>query len=250
MLLDYLVSRAGISGLDLNQLRARTGRTPAALLDDLQQIDSLVLIAQDPPIAVSRELIASAGQKAVAHVRSFQAGNPLSPGVSREELKTRVMPQASSSVFQSLLDELVASRQIQLNAGNVLPFGVQLDLDETQKRIRSSIIAALDGNPYQPPSLEELCQELGFPPAEVRRVFHFLLARGELVRVTAEIVLSAGQVDRLKSQLRASFQDGAAFGVAEFKEIFNVSRKWAIPMLEYLDRERVTRRAGDKRILL
>ncbi len=249
LLLDYLVSRARTSGLDLDQLGARTGRTASALLADLQGIESITLVPQDPPIAVSREIMTSAATKVIEYVGRFHAANPLAPGVSREELKTRVMPAATGPIFQSLLDQLVASRQIQLNAASVLPFGVQADLDESQSQIRTSILQRLSENPYQPPTLDELCLDLGYPASDVRRIFHFLLGRGELVRVTTEIVLPAADAESLKAQVRESFQ-GAAFGVAEFKEIFNVSRKYAIPMLEYLDREKVTRRAGDKRIVL
>jgi len=250
LLLDYLVSRAGTAGLDLNQLSARTGRTASALLADLQGIESITLVPQDPAIAVSRETMTLAAAKVVEYVGRFHVANPLAPGVSREELKTRVMPAANGAVFQSLLDQLSANRQIQINAASVLPFGVQADLDESQNRIRSSILERLSQSPYQPPTFDELCVDLGYPASDIKRIFHFLLTHGELIRVTGEIVLPAADVENLKKQVRQSFGTGSAFGVAEFKEIFNVSRKYAIPMLEYLDREKVTRRAGDKRIVL
>jgi selenocysteine-specific elongation factor len=71
-----------------------------------------------------------------------------------------------------------------------------------------------------------------------------------LVRVTEDIVYHRAAMDEMKSRIRSRYQPGAKFGIAEFKELFDLTRKHAIPLLEYLDRERFTRRQGSERILL
>ena len=85
---------------------------------------------------------------------------------------------------------------------------------------------------------------------QVRDVYYFLLQQGELIRVSENIVLSPGQITFLQTQLKESFPRGHTFTVPEFKELFGISRKYAIPFLEFLDRKRITRRMGDKRVVL
>jgi len=98
--------------------------------------------------------------------------------------------------------------------------------------------------------LEELLKTLPYDPSQVRDVYYFLLQQGELIRVSENIVLSPGRITFLQSQLQESFPSGRTFTVPEFKDLFGISRKYAIPFLEFLDRKRITRRIGDKRVVL
>ncbi len=102
----------------------------------------------------------------------------------------------------------------------------------------------------QPPTLNELLREVPYEPALVRDVYFFLLQQGELVRVSENIVLSPDRITFLTTQLKESFPSGHTFTVPEFKDLFRISRKYAIPFLEFLDRKRITRRMGDKRVVL
>ena len=71
-----------------------------------------------------------------------------------------------------------------------------------------------------------------------------------MIRVSVDVVVASDQITSLKARLKDSFPSGNTFSVPEFKDLFKISRKYAIPFLEYLDRERVTRRTGDKRVVL
>jgi selenocysteine-specific elongation factor len=71
-----------------------------------------------------------------------------------------------------------------------------------------------------------------------------------LVKVSEDLVYHRTTLDSIKKQIKSKFAPGSKFGVAEFKELFDITRKHAIPLLEYLDRERFTRRIGNDRILL
>ena len=98
--------------------------------------------------------------------------------------------------------------------------------------------------------MEELLKTLPYDRSQIRDVYYFLLQQGELIRVSEDIVLSPGRITFLQSRLKESFPRGHTFTVPEFKELFGISRKYAIPFLEFLDRKRITRRIGDKRVVL
>ncbi|MFB3903856.1 MAG: selenocysteine-specific translation elongation factor [Acidobacteriota bacterium] len=249
-LLLYLIKRKKTLGVDVHALRARTGLLTEAIMPILTKLADVVIIPQDPPLAVHKPALDLLKAQLVDHVKNARAANPLSPGVPREELRTRFLPHSSPAYLQYLLDELQATKQVAVSGSNVLPYGAEIGLTGGQGAIREVILREIAQAGYQPPTFDELLSKLPYPKTEARSVYHFLLQRGELVKVTSELVMSSEQIQRLKDKLRSVFQPGQPFSVADFKDLLNISRKYAIPYLEYLDRERVTRRAGDKRILL
>ncbi len=249
-LLLYLIKRKKTIGADLNELTARTGLLTSAIMPILNELHDIVIIPQDPPLAVDKTALDRLKTQLVDYVKKARAANPLSPGVPREELRTRFLAYSSPAYLQYLLDHLQDSKQLMLSGSNVLPHGIQIGLSDGQEAVREAILAEIGKAGYQPPTIEELSGKLPYPKTELRNVYHFLLQRGELIKVTSDLVVPSEQITRLKNQLRSVFQPGQPFTVADFKDLLNISRKYAIPYLEYLDRERVTRRAGDKRILL
>jgi selenocysteine-specific elongation factor len=88
----------------------------------------------------------------------------------------------------------------------------------------------------------------GIEPNRARPILQMLMKEGKLVRITGDLTLHAAALKALREQLAA--RKGHKFSVTEFKEWTSVSRKYAIPLLEFLDRERVTRREGDARVVL
>jgi selenocysteine-specific elongation factor len=249
-LVEYYVTRSGVEGVALPALVARTGRLEAALLASVRSIPALTVVPQEPPLIVQKQASESLMARMAQYVADFQAGNPLSAGVPREELKNRFLARASQAYFQYALGRLEADHRIRVSGGAVTVFGAEAELTAEQEEIRDAVMARIRQAGYQSPPFDDIVRALPGDQSKARDVCHFLVKRGALVRINSEIVLLPEQVLWLKEQVRSRFGKGQQFGVAEFKDVFGVSRKYAIPYLEFLDRERVTRRAGDKRIVL
>ena len=98
------------------------------------------------------------------------------------------------------------------------------------------------------PALAEALAQSKLDPARARTLLQILLKNRTLVRVNLELVLHSTAADALRAMM--SPRKGSRFSVGEFKEWTGVSRKYAIPLLEWLDRERVTRREGDARVVI
>ena len=121
---------------------------------------------------------------------------------------------------------------------------------QEQYTAKETLCDLIQSASMQRPTWEELRKAVPYDRGPVRDVYYFLLQQGELIRVSENIVLSPGQITFLQSQLKESFPKGHTFTVPEFKELFGISRKYAIPFLEFLDRKRITRRIGDKPLVL
>ena len=205
----------------------------------------LVALAQPQPWYVDRDWFLSAGQCLVAAVREFHGAQPLAQGIGKEDLRARVLPGAPAL----LLDALLASRnEIVAQGDTVHERGRAVTLREDEEQARAAIEGAFERAGLAVPPLAETLAQSGVTPAKARSLLAILLREKKLVRIGDDLVFHAAAIQQLRAMLAA--RKPARFTVGEFKEWTGVSRKYAIPLLEYLDRERVTRRDGDARVIV
>jgi selenocysteine-specific elongation factor len=156
-----------------------------------------------------------------------------------------VLPDAPPFVFEGVL---AAARDIVLegDAVRLASHRVQLKQDEEAALAKIESLFAAAG--LAVPATSEVLAKSGLDPARARTVLQMLLRSRKLIPVSADLVYHASALAALREQLAA--RKGQRFSVPEFKDWTGVSRKYAIPLLEYLDRERVTRREGDQRVIV
>ena len=247
--LEYYVKLQGTSGMTLPQLVARTGFLPEYLLTLLKGADSIVLIPQEPLLSVFKPALEKLKEQLMELLSDFHARHTLAAGLQREELKERLMSKAPSAYFQYLLDLLQNEKKIQVNASIVSLSGKEVTLTAEQQKIRKSILELIADRELKTPSLSELIRQLPFDSDQIQQMFHFLIHCGELIRVNEDLVVAQAQIKALQRRLKELFPPGQSFTVGQFKEAFKISRKYAIPLLEYLDRQRVTQRIQDRRLV-
>jgi selenocysteine-specific elongation factor len=130
--------------------------------------------------------------------------------------------------------------------------GREIALTAEESRVRDVLEQALRAAALRPPDLPRLAEIAAAAPAAVEKILQLLTRQKVVVRLDG-MPFHQEALDRLKAEVR-SLRDGptaaATISVAAFKDRYGLSRKHAIPLLEYLDRERVTRRAGDSRLVL
>jgi selenocysteine-specific elongation factor len=250
VLVETFVERCGILGSDLKRLVSLSGLDQATLLKVLDELDSVYVVPQEPPLAVGKKAVACLRRDLGNYLENFHRGYPLAAGVSREELKERFLDTASNTYFQFLLATFEKEQLIEIRESKIALKGATVRLSPEQAEIREKIFGLLEESPWSPPTLSEIAGRLPRTKKEIRDVFYHLLVFGELVRVSEDMVLLPQQLESLEKHLRTRFPAGSRFSVAEFKELFGISRKYAIPLLELLDRRKVTRRVGDTRIVI
>ena len=181
----------------------------------------------------------------LAAVRHFHKDQPLLTGIPKQDLKGRVMPDAPAELFEHLLAGSTELTQ----EGDVVRLKthrVVLKLDEQQAR--TAIEAAFATAGLSAPAVNDVLKTSGIESSRARTLLQILLRERALVRISEDLVLHADALAGLRESLRE--KRGESFAVPEFKDWTGVSRKYAIPLLEYLDREHVTRRDGDRRVII
>jgi selenocysteine-specific elongation factor len=248
-----LIATHAKPAMNIRELNSLLGLPESELLSvcsELAASASCVMIPAPLPIMVQPAVIDSLEAETLKRVAEFHRQNPLLKGISREELRKRVFGAMPPEVFRYCLERLSGSRRITLQEETVSLHGREVELSEAGRQIRESIENAFLGAGFQPPSLSELPASVPAQPEEVRKIYFWMLKEKILVKVSDDLAYHRSTLAEMKAKIRASFTPGAKFGVAEFKELFGLTRKHAIPLLEFLDRERLTRRQGNDRILL
>ena len=176
----------------------------------------------------------------------------MSEGLPREEAREKIFRRADAAVFDRVLDDLKARKA--LTGTDRLALAThRVTVAGADDRVRTAIVDAYRAGGLKPPDAAAVEAAAKAPKAIVDKLTTLLLREKVLVRLDT-VVFHAEALQQLKADvagLKASAPGGrATVDVAAFKERYGVSRKFAIPLLEYLDRERVTRRTGDIRLVL
>jgi selenocysteine-specific elongation factor len=246
-----MVNGRGAAGLDVSALVSRAGVEPAEVervIDALAREGVVTRVGRAllPPAIVDR-LAGRVLERLGQHHRQ----QPLSEGMPREELREREFARAGTGVFEHVLGALESAGRI-AGRDRIALSSHRVSLSPEEERARALCEAAFREAGLRPPDPREVAAAHGVPAGVMDRVVQILSRQKVLARLEG-LYFHQSALDRLVADMRALAADPAAAGridVATFKARFDVSRKFAIPLLEYLDRERVTRRVGESRVLI
>jgi selenocysteine-specific elongation factor len=243
-------SRTGISR---SEIAARTGWLDAEINTAAQKLitTNRAKNVADPPLLVSAALYDETRKKILTRVEQFHRANPLSPGIAREDLRTGLGRLVRPETFRTALTELAAAKKVDLQGENVKPPGAAIHLDTDESTTKSQIEAAFAEAGLTVPAVKEVLAKVQVDPKRADQILHLLLREKILLRITPELVFHRDALAHLKARLATYKKEKSdRISVHAFKDLTGVTRKYAIPLLEFLDRERVTRRADDERVIL
>jgi len=251
-ILSARVSRRHQFGLSLKEAVAETGwhrDEIAALAVRLTNQKSLLRVHERMFAAPEYD---SAGQSLRGAVAAFHKKDPLRPGMAKGELQdemTRAFDMAPE-LFEAALASSIRNKQIDV-AGDLVRVpghGAQLKDDEAEskKKIEDAFSAA----GLKVPALPDVLAGLKVDKARAQKIVTLLLRDKSLVKISDDLVFHRSALEELRRVIATQKNTSPRMDIAKFKELTGISRKYAIPLLEYLDRERVTRRVGDTREIL
>jgi len=181
----------------------------------------------------------------VEAVRTFHRENPLVPGIAKQDLRARVMPRVPPFLWDALL---AAAPEIAVEGETVRLRTHSVVLQQDEEQARAAIEQAFETAGLAVPSMAEALAKSGVETKRARTLLEILVRQKRLLRINQELVFHTTAIERLRQILSA--RKSQSFGIGEFKDWTGISRKYAIPLLEYLDREHITRREGDRRLVL
>jgi selenocysteine-specific elongation factor len=244
----------GARGLTLDAIISRTAWIPeetAAAAESLVKNGAASVVRKEPLMIAATAHVKDCAARLHASVAQFHVANPLAAGIAKEDLRARAAKDFASEIFQAALDGLVRTGELTVSGDTVRRAGHAVKLADDEDRARREIEAAFAKAGLAVPATKDVLAKLGIDSKRAYGVLQLLLREKVLVRLTEDLVFHASALDGLKKTLVAHKQKhGPRIGVPAFKELAGVSRKYAIPLLEYLDRNGVTRREGDERVII
>jgi selenocysteine-specific elongation factor len=251
-----LVETAGSVGIDLRELQAKTG-----LNNNVLTTATAAHVSKGTINDLGGRLISAAAfdglmTRVQQDVAAFHKTDPLANGISRELLRERSFAFLPDEVVDAVLAAAAARGEIVLEKETVRLSTHRAELSPDEAAVTDKILSAYQSSGLEVPRSDEVVAEAiagtRLAAADARKLLRRLVDSGKITKVTDDFYFSKDALEELRTKLK-TFAGSAAdrhIDVSKFKDIAGVSRKYAIPLLEYFDREHVTARVGDKRIIL
>ena len=242
------VARRGVTGLSIADAVAETGWLPARVRELAGQLQKAAKAVLCDGLLITAERFAALRQQTLVAVEQFHQQNPLVAGINQEQLREGLGVDAE--IFRSLLDTLVREKKLEAAGDQVHSAGRGVVLRDDEAESKQTIELAFAKAGLQVPALKEVLASLRIDHGRAQKIVTLLLRDRVLVKVSDDLVFHRSALEALRQQVAAQKSKTPKLNVASFKDLFGITRKYAIPLLEYLDRERVTKRVGDERVIL
>jgi selenocysteine-specific elongation factor len=238
------VARRGANGLQLNDVIGEMN----IRWEEVTKLAGKAGVVQCDQLLLSPDAFAKAKADTLQALKKFHDANPLVAGMSKEELRDRV--SLISEVFHGVLGKLTEERKLEVTGEVVHLQGRGVVMKDEEAESKKIIEQAFASAGLKVPSLKDVLAGLKVDKTRAQKIVTLLLRDKVLTKISEELVFHQSALADLRQKVAALKTTTPKIDVARFKDMTGVTRKYAIPLLEYLDRERVTRRVGDERVIL
>ena len=245
---EYHILKGGYEGVNQNLLAMVLGKHEqfvAGIINSLISQGKVKLVGK---IIIHMDRFKEYKKMTSTFLADFHKKNPLKIGVSKEELRTR-LPKVDPSVFQAALDELMKDGFLEVDKDRVKIKSVARNKDKDIEALEAQILKGLLRHGFTPPGIKDFAVEVRQSEGRLRDVLERLIFEGKAVKVKGDLYFHSDVIEDLKKKVRSYLSEKKEMTPSEFKSVLDLSRKYMIPLLEYLDEIKVTIRTGDKRIL-
>ena len=252
--LTQWIREAHEAGVDTTTLTRRSGEkrstieTTLASLESKQKVLRVVQGSGQEARWLTPDVVRQVKDRAQAVVRSYFKRQRLADGMPKAEAIERFLPKRAAVMAPVYLEWLQAEKVLVVRGDQISLPGRSAELTGEESQLAQEIVKRYEAGGLQPPAPGEICTGLSAKPQIFDGVVQYLLQKGDLFRLPGGLLISAGALTGVADDLRQGEQDKISVG--DFKSRFNLTRKWAIPILEYLDSSGVTKRIGDQRLIM
>ncbi len=249
LLEQYLAANARLyTPADLTAGTGLTAETVAgALRELLDQGHAVKLVYEGEKTYLSVQVMDSWEDKIKQALTEYHQKYPLREGYPKEELRSRLFPALSNKHFQMLLLGLEQTGRLDLRANSVAISGFLPQPGSAQSTAIKQLEKIYLANPYQPPGWSDATQEAGINKDD-QEILNYLLNRGTLVKIADGMFFHHRALAEIMALVKNHLLEKGELLLGELRDLLQTSRKYALPLLEYMDREKFTRRVGDKRV--
>jgi selenocysteine-specific elongation factor len=245
---SHHLATSGVKGMTFRELRERVPFAPgrlSQLLGELRTRAEIVAIDGEEGSYVHHGGYDQLRKKTLSYILEFHERYPLKPCPSKEEEKTKLPKTVETKLFHLMVE----SKEISVERDKLRLSTHRVSLRDDQKRLKNEMEGLFARGGLQSPSLKELASKLSSDESEVRSVVQLLIEEGTIIKTKEDIYFHRDAVGKLKEELIRFLREHHEITTSQFKELTGVSRKYAIPLMEYFDNSKITIRVGEKRLL-
>jgi len=183
-------------------------------------------------------------------LQAFYKTSPLRWGAPKEELRRRLMPKADPRLWNLVLARLQQDGVVEADRDRVALAGRTVELTPAQAGAAQTLAGRYRGGRFSPPLVREALEGLPLKGPAADELLQYLVDQGLLVKVGEDLYFHRDVLEEARQRLTGYFTDHNRLGMGEFRDLLGTTRKYAVPLLEYFDSTRFTRRLGDDRVLI
>jgi len=242
------IARRGHEGLSLAAAVRETGLKQSVLQPMVAVLVQQKQIIQVAEFLLSSDALQKTRDKLIAALEAFHKANPLVGGISKEELREKL--DLHQTVMEAMLAQLTRDKKAEVAGEQVRLAGRGVELKDEEAKAKAQIEKAFADAGLKVPLMKEVLDKLPVDKARAQKLVTLLLRDRVLIKLADDLVFHHSALEGLRQLMATQKAKTQKIDVATFKDLLGVTRKYAIPLLEYLDQQRITRRVGDERIIL
>lgn len=239
------VKRSGIHGIKISLIEGWIKAEIPSITESIRDLKEKGILMQFENILIHKSAFDSFRETVKKIMDDFHKKNPLKPGMLKEELRAHlsIEPRLFGNLINSLKDIVLEKELVRLSTFKVA-------LSQVDETVKTKILELLEKSGFQPPTKEELSQSLKMDQKRFSDILKLMSKEGSLIRINDSMYLTSSTYKRMIENLKNFFSKKPEMTVAEFRDVLNTTRKYALPFLEYLDSNKITLRVGDIRKFL
>jgi selenocysteine-specific elongation factor len=251
-IISFQIEASGYQGVSFAHLKMMTNlpdKQLETILQGLLSKKTLIQVDKENRIYIHHSGFEKLRLDTQRQLADYHKANPLKPGMSKEELKTKFPPLLTSKLFNLILHQMIKDKEIAQEENIIRLASHAVSLGGKQADVKDKILKTYLNAGLQPPYFKELPKSLDTDVKRSRDVLMHLVDEGLIVKVKEDLFFHAGAINDLKKRLVAFLEAQGQITTPQFKAMTGASRKYVIPLAEYFDAKKVTLRVGDVRKL-
>ncbi len=235
---------------ELKKLTGKSAQELGPMLKELEDKGNILKFqGGSESVYVHSDYYSSLLERAGSILENFHVRFPLRSGMPAEEFRNRLFGSRKKGFVEEMLRNMQRQGIIKITARTAALAGFEIKLTDKQQSIKKYILELLEKDSYSPPGVKELLQDAPYSETQVQEVLNMLIETGKVKRIGMDTIFSKRYYDEAVQRVIKLIKENGAISLADLRDSLGTSRKYAMALLEEMDRVRITKRTGDTRVL-
>lgn len=245
-IIDNLIKKNSREFWNIDEYVKQSGIAKEDVLEEVARLkEDQIIVELSKQVLLHKEFLLTKEQEMMTLLNKYHEDYPIRIGIPKEELRSKLLPSIKNKVFDEVLDfyDMIAVH------GKFISFkNFEINYSDTQNELITNVKKVLQEEAFKPTLMNDLLSK--FPKEKhIKDILINLVEMGELIKINDGIYLTRENYEKSIELLTAGFDEKGKMSLADCRDILDTSRKYVVPIMEYLDKNGVTKRVGDERML-